>query len=127
MRAGAYQQMGEWEKASNDYMQYLQTNSDDANAATNLAYSLLELDSITLAKKYFVLSQQLDDKSIDNIIGLIEVSFLLNEKDAVTKYKAKMKQVRPDLPLNMSAIATLEQETYFYTEKFKAVLAKAFE
>jgi tetratricopeptide (TPR) repeat protein len=126
-KGDAYAQVGLSKESASSDIQYLKLQSDDAVAATNLAYVLLDLDDIATAKKYLQFSEKLEQNSVDNTLGLIAVSYLLNERSELKRYKQKLKKIRPDLPSSGQALDLLIQEGYYYSGKFKLVLSKAFD
>jgi tetratricopeptide (TPR) repeat protein len=125
-KAGAFQSTEQFEKAANEYQKYLNFVTNDASAYDNYAYCLLEIDKIIEARDNLKSAYALDKKNPDILVGLMAVSYLLNEKKNLNIYKTALYQLQPDLPNTAKAIDVLMSKGYSYTEKFKAVFENCY-
>jgi tetratricopeptide (TPR) repeat protein len=125
-KAGAYQSTEQYEKAAKEYQKYLNFVTSDASTYDNYAYCLLEIDKIIEARDNLKMAYGLDKKNPDILVGLMAVSYLLNEKKSLATYKAALYLLQPDLPNSANALDILMTKGYTYTEKFKSVFVNCY-
>jgi tetratricopeptide (TPR) repeat protein len=121
LKAQAYQELKNYEQANSAYEAYLNFNTKNANAYNNYAYCLLEMSKPQKALDNFEKSHQLNNKEIDNIVGLIATNYLLNNKAAISKYKFMIKREFNDYTLDANLLEMLSQRGYSYTDTFKRI------
>jgi tetratricopeptide (TPR) repeat protein len=125
-KAGAFQSTEQYGKAVIEYQKYLIFVTSDANTYDNYAYCLIEVDKIIEARENLKSAYTLDKKNPDILVGLMAVSYLLNEKKSLAMYKSALYQLQPDLPNTTAALDALMNKGYSYTEKFKSVFVNCY-
>ncbi len=125
-KAIAYQTTKQFDKAVKEYQQYINFNTANAEAYDNYGYCLLEIDKIPEAKNNFINAYTLNKKNPDIIVGLIVVSYLLNDKKKMAEYKKLLYQLKSNFSHSAKDLDMLVREGYNYTDKFSKIFEQCF-